>query len=168
MAAVDPNETPDYNSDVDSSKPSRVTLKMIRAPPGFGDEDSDEESDEDDESSDDDEEVNGGPSDPVKSKKLKEAAALKEITDAMNEDGSDEDGDSVDIKSAISKLIKGKDKATEEDDDDDDDDESDESDDEPEEIVICTLDPEKVCVYPIPTFLVRISLTPRAALSTIA
>lgn len=136
MAAVDPDAAPEYG-DVDPSKPPRATLKMIRAPAEFDDEDSDEESDEDDESSDD-EDVNGGPSDPAKSKKLKEAAAKKEMKDAMDEDDSDEDGDSVDIKSVLNKLMKGKDRAP------DVDDESDDSDDMPEEIVICTLDPEKV------------------------
>lgn len=164
MAALDPDAEPENADGVDPSKPPRATLKMIRAPPGFDDGDSDEESDEDDES-DDDEEVNGGPSDPVKSKKLKQAAAMKELADAMDEDDSDQDGDSVDIKSAISKLIKGKDKATE---DEDDDDESDDSDDEPEEIVICTLDPEKVCVYSTLTYLADFSLTLRVALSTSA
>ncbi|KAK2766296.1 peptidylprolyl isomerase fpr4 [Arachnomyces sp. PD_36] len=137
MAAVDPDAAPEYPDDVDPSKPPRATLKMIRAPEGFG-EDSDEDSDEDDESSDDDDEgVNGGPSDPSKSKKMKEAAVLKEMEDAMEEDDSDDGDDTVDIKSAISKLIKGKAKAT------DDDSESEDSDDGPQEIVICTLDPEK-------------------------
>lgn len=143
MAAVDPDATPEYGNDVDPSKLPRTTLKMIRAPEGYDDGDSDDDSEDDDDDDDSGDEINGGPSDPAKSKKLKQAAVLKEMEDAMDEDESDDGDDSVDIKSAISKLIKGKAKATEEDDD------SEESDDEGEEIVICTLDPEKVCTYPM-------------------
>jgi len=57
--------------------------------------------------------------------------------DAMDEDESEGD-EEVDIKTAISKLIKGKAPATDGDSDDDSDEDLD-----VEEIVICTLDPEK-------------------------
>ncbi|KKA21534.1 Peptidylprolyl isomerase [Rasamsonia emersonii CBS 393.64] len=137
MAAIDPDAAPEYEDDYDSSKPPRATLKIVRPPPGMDmDEDDDDYEDESDEDSED-EEINGGPSDKEKAKKLREAAARKEMEDAMDEDDSDGAGEEVDMKSAISKLIKGK--APAKDGDDDDDDESLDL----EEIVVCTLDPEK-------------------------
>jgi FK506-binding nuclear protein len=101
--------------------------------------DEDYEDEEDSEEESNDEEVNGGPSDKEKAKRLKEAAALKVLADAMDEDDSEGEEEEVDIKTAISKLIKGKAPATDGDSDDDSDEELD-----LEEIVICTLDPEKV------------------------
>ncbi|KAJ5720596.1 uncharacterized protein N7483_008530 [Penicillium malachiteum] len=144
MAAIDPDEEPDYE-DGDSSKPARATLKIVRAPPGLDldedDEDDEDYSDEeDDEEDSDDEEVNGGPSDKEKARKLKQAAAQKELEDAMDEDDDESDG-GFDLKAAISKLIKGKGPAL---DDEDSDDESDEGLDL-DESVICTLNPEKNC-----------------------
>ncbi|KAJ9215505.1 hypothetical protein DTO166G4_2875 [Paecilomyces variotii] len=141
MAAIDPDEAPDFDDGAGPSKP-RATLRLIRAPGGvdFDDDEEDGEDyeDESDEDDSDDEEVNGGPSDKEKAKQRKEAAALKEMEEAMEEDESE--GDEIDIKAAISKLLKGKAPAT----DDDDDNESDES-LELEEIVVCTLDPERQC-----------------------
>ncbi|KAJ5643271.1 uncharacterized protein N7484_005778 [Penicillium longicatenatum] len=145
MAAIDPDETPDFE-DGDSSKPSRATLKIVRPPPGLDldedDEDDEDYSDVEDDEDSDDEEVNGGPSDKEKARQLKKAAAQKELEDAMDEDDEDEsdDGD-FDLKAAISKLIKGKGPAN---DDDESDDESDEGLDL-DESVICTLSPEKNC-----------------------
>lgn len=144
MAAIDPDETPEFE-DGDSSKPARATLKIIRPPPGLDLDESDDEDysdEEDDEEDSDDEEVNGGPSDKERARKLKQAAAQKELEEAMEEDDEDdeeEDG-GFDLKAAISKLIKGKAPAT---DDDDEDDESDEGLDL-DENVICTLSPEQV------------------------
>lgn len=140
MAAVDPDEEPDVE---DAERP-RATLKIVRPPPGLEfDESDDEYEDEDeDEDSEDDEEVNGGPSDKEKARKLKQMAALKEMEDAMEEEDDDEDDDDdseFDLKAAISKLVKGKGPAT----DDDDDDESDEGLDL-DETVVCTLNPETV------------------------
>ncbi|KAL2012018.1 hypothetical protein VTN00DRAFT_4736 [Thermoascus crustaceus] len=147
MAAIDPSVEPEYE-DADSSKPARATLKIVRPPPGMDiDDDDDDEDYEDDGESDedsDDEEVNGGPSDKEKAKKLKEAAALKEMEDAMDEDSDSGDGD-IDIKSAISKLIKGKAPAT----GDEDDEEGSDEGLELEEIVVCTLDPEKQYQQPL-------------------
>ncbi|RDW93767.1 FKBP-type peptidyl-prolyl cis-trans isomerase [Aspergillus mulundensis] len=139
MAAIDPDETPEF--DDDNTRRPRATLRLIRAPPGLDEEDSDyEDEDEDDSEEDsDDEEVNGGPSDKEKARKLKEAAYLKELEDAMSEDEDSDEGEEFDLKAAISKLVKGKAPAT---DDDDEDDESDEG-LELEEMVICTLDPER-------------------------
>ncbi|KAJ6008338.1 hypothetical protein N7540_012314 [Penicillium herquei] len=144
MAAIDPDEEPEYE-DGDSSKSARATLKIVRAPPGLDldedDEDDEDYSDEeDDEEDSDDEEVNGGPSDKEKARKLKQAAAQKELEDAMDEDDDENDG-GFDLKAAISKLIKGKGPAL---DDEESDDESDEGLDL-DESVICTLNPEKNC-----------------------
>ncbi|KAK2800956.1 peptidylprolyl isomerase fpr4 [Emmonsiellopsis sp. PD_5] len=146
MAAIDPDALPEFDGEADANKPPRATLKIVRAPAGMDlDDDSDDEDydfdeDEDSEEEDSEDETNGGPSDPAKVKKARQAAALKEMEDAMEEDDEDEDDDNddIDLKAAISKLIKGKARAT------DDDDESDFSDGlELEESVVCTLDPEK-------------------------
>lgn len=141
MAAIDPDETPELEDGVDPSRP-RATLKIIRPPPGLDldeEEDSDED-DEDDEEDSDDEETNGGPSDKEKARKLKEAAVLKDMEEDDDEEDDDDDEDEeFDLQAAISKLVKGKAPAT----DEDDDDESDEGLDV-DEMVVCTLDPEKV------------------------
>lgn len=149
MAAIDPDEAPQFE-DGDSSKPSRATLKIVRPPPGLDMDESDDEdySDEEgDEEDSDDEEINGGPSDKEKARKMKQAAAQKELEEAMEEDDEEDEGDEgdggFDLKAAISKLIKGKAPAA---DDDDEDDESDEGLDL-DENVICTLAPEKVCTF---------------------
>ncbi|KAL4874778.1 hypothetical protein BJY04DRAFT_233310 [Aspergillus karnatakaensis] len=141
MAAIDPDETPDFEDD--TTRRPRATLKIVRAPPGLDyDEESDDEDyedDEDEEDSEDDEELNGGPSDKEKARKLRAAAALKEMEEAMDEDDESDDGEEFDLKAAISKLVKGKGPAT---DDDEDDEESDEG-LELDEMVVCTLDPER-------------------------
>lgn len=144
MAAIDPDEAPEF--DDDSSRRPRATLRIIRAPPGLDEEDSDDDYEDEDDSEDDsedDEEFNGGPSDKEKARKLKEAAYLKELEDAMSEDDESDEGEEFDLKAAISKLVKGKAPAT---DDDDEDAESDEGLDL-DEMVVCTLDPERVCCF---------------------
>lgn len=139
MAAIDPDETPEHEDGVDPSRP-RATLKIIRPPPGLDLDDEDDEDEDDDEEDSDDEETNGGPSDKEKARKLKAAAALKDMEDDDEEDDDDDDDDEeFDLQAAISKLVKGKAPAT----DEDDDDESDEG-LEVDEMVVCTLDPEKV------------------------
>ncbi|KAI3076903.1 hypothetical protein CBS147339_4873 [Penicillium roqueforti] len=129
MAAIDPDEAPEYEDDQDSSKPSRSTLKIVRGPPGLLDEDDEDDedySDEDEEDSDDEEESNGGPSDKEKARKLKAAAALKDLEDAMEEDDEEEDDEEdFDLKAAISKLIKGKGPALDDEDSESEDDEED-------------------------------------------
>ena len=140
MAAIDPDETPEHEDGVDPSRP-RATLKIIRPPPGLDLDDEDDEDEDDDEEDSDDEETNGGPSDKEKARKLKEAAALKDMEDDDEEDDDDDDDDEeFDLQAAISKLVKGKAPATDEDDDDDESDEGLDVD----EMVVCTLDPEKV------------------------
>lgn len=147
MAAIDPDEEPEFD-DGDSSKSGRATLKIVRPPPGFGEDSDDEDySDEDyddEEEDSDDEEVNGGPSDKEKARKLKQAAAQKELEDAMEEDDEDdeENDGGFDLKAAISKLIKGKSPLTG--DDDDEDDASSDGALEFDESVICTLFADKV------------------------
>jgi FK506-binding nuclear protein len=151
MAAIDPTETPQREDVDDTSEPFAV-LKVTRIIGGLEDED-DSDFDEDDLDSDedsDDEELNGGPSDPKKSKSLKKQALLEALAadededeDEDMEDGSeDESGDEAEAQEVLAKLKqalkedKGKGKATDEEDDSDD--ESDES-VEIDETVICTL-----------------------------
>ncbi|CRG84528.1 peptidylprolyl isomerase [Talaromyces islandicus] len=148
MAAIDPDAKPEYEDDADSSKPPRATLKIVRVPGGL-DEDEDDDDYEDDgeldsEEDSDDEEINGGPSDKEKAKKQKEAAALKDLADAMDEDDSDDESE-VDIASVISKLVKGKGRATDDEDDEDDEEEGLEL----EEVVVCTLDTQKQYQQPL-------------------
>ncbi|KAJ5856473.1 uncharacterized protein N7529_010417 [Penicillium soppii] len=146
MAAIDPDESPEFDGDEDTSKPTRATLKIIRAPPGLDleedDEDDEDYSDEDDED-DSEEESNGGPSDKEKARKLKEAAALKDLEDAMEEDDDEDEDEDFDLKAAISKLIKGKGPAL-----DDEDSESEEG-LELDESVICTLSPNQSYQQPL-------------------
>ena len=106
-----------------------------------------------------DEDENGGPSDPEKVKKGKTSDIIKLIAGtAREEDGEDEDEDEEmsedDAKAAalLKKIMKRKGKgkgkaleAVEEEEEDDDELDIDEEDDlEMEEVVVCTLDPEKV------------------------
>ena len=143
----------------------RATLKLIRQPIGLVDEGSNEGSDDEDylnallngedsgedEESSDEEEKNGGPSDPLKSKKARKEAAVEQLKAALADDGSDDEMEIegvngvTGVNGALSKLKKGKAKATD-DDGDEDSNEDDSEDIETEEFVICTLDPSKVCV----------------------
>ncbi|EEQ87614.2 hypothetical protein RJZ56_004325 [Blastomyces dermatitidis] len=149
MAAIDPDSQPEFDAETEGKTP-RATLKIVRPPPGMDleddsdDEDYDgEDGDEDDDMEDSEDESNGGPSDPAKLKKAREAAALKDLLDQSDDD--DSDGEDFDLKAAISKLIKGKDKATGDDDVDSDISEGLEM----EEVVVCTLDPTKNCQQPL-------------------
>nr|KMM65424.1 FK506-binding protein 4 [Coccidioides posadasii RMSCC 3488] len=146
MAAIDPDALPELEDEASAHKPPRATLKIVRPPPGLDlddDEDDEDYSDIEDDDASSDDEANGGPSDPTKAKLAKQAAKLKEMEGAMDEDEDDSDGDDIDLKAAISKLIKGKGKVT-------DDSGSEGSDDlELEEVVDCTLDPEKNYQQPL-------------------
>ncbi|KAK2852145.1 hypothetical protein FQN49_005325 [Arthroderma sp. PD_2] len=138
MAAIDPDAVPEFEDEAHANKAPRATLKIIRPPPGLDYEDSDDD-DEDDEDDESDDEVNGGPSDPARKKRAMLEAALKDMGDGMEDDDEDEDdGEDTDLAAAISKLVKGKGKAT-----DDDESDSDDEDLELEEVVVCTLDPER-------------------------
>jgi len=154
MAAIDPSAAPQIDEE---NKVPRATLKIIRVPMDFEDEEDDEDYDPEDveemiarlreagalpdadSEEDSEDETNGGPSDPVKSKKAKEAALKKKLAEELAADEMDID--------ASSGKSKGKAKVTAEDseDDEEEDDEDDEDDeeDEVEEFVLCTLDPEK-------------------------
>ncbi len=114
------------------------------------DEEEDEEEEDDEEDSDDEEEKNGGPSDPSKTKKARKQAALEQILAAMagNED-EDEDQMEVDaspkVNGTAKPVDKGKGKAVDADDDGHEEDLEDRLENlGMEEMVICTLDPEKV------------------------
>ena len=176
MAAIDPSAEPEFSgSAIDGTTP-RATLKLVRQPLGPEDDDEDDsEYDEDEEaqlrkllngaasdeedSSSDDEEVNGGPSDPSKTKKAREEAAVEALKNAIQNMDSDEEM-SIDDKGI--KLNKGKGVATGDEDDSSDDD-SEEV--EVEEFVLCTLDPAQVC-FNLLAFKLRYSLTIHLALST--
>jgi FK506-binding nuclear protein len=156
MAALDPTAPAQTDED---NQVLRATLKLIRVPMDF--DDSDEEDDEDydpedieaiaarlreagalpeeelesSEEDDSEDEKNGGPSDPVKSKK----AMQQELADEMDIDSS--------LTNGVNGKSKGKAKITDDDisdEDDEDDEDDDEDDDEPEEFVLCTLNPENV------------------------
>lgn len=146
MAAIDPDAEPEFEEGREKKTP-RATLKLIRVPADLLDDDSDDsdiDSEEDgDEESSDEEELNGGPSDLSKAKKpnkldLAKAIAKQESGDEQEEDDSEEEAAA---KSALMKIMKGKGKA-----DINGDNAGGENDDslELEEIVVCTLDPEKV------------------------
>ncbi|KAI0013393.1 hypothetical protein F4779DRAFT_563367 [Xylariaceae sp. FL0662B] len=159
MAALDPTEAPEADEDGEIPNVPRSTLKIIRKRPSLDDDLDDEylnglmdgaSSDEDDEDDDDDDEPNGGPSDPSKSKKAKQEAALhKLIQAAQAEEDSDEDMGDGDAKpNGITKLKrKGKEPATSSDDDDDE--SIDSSEMGIEQLVVCTLDTERNYQQPL-------------------
>lgn len=171
MAAIDPTATPQLE-DADASAPVRATLKLIREriePGDDDDEDEDDEEDfddddieaiqrrigaaigddddedEDEEDDEDDEDVTGGPSDPSKTKKARQDAAIKDLLDSVKTNGDEKMTNGVNgTKKSKGKqpIVNGE--LEDEDDEDDDEDDDDEFDDSLEEFVICTLDPEKV------------------------
>ncbi|KAF2722331.1 hypothetical protein K431DRAFT_245222 [Polychaeton citri CBS 116435] len=151
MAAIDPTAEPEG----EDGQPPRATLKIIRQAIYEDEDDDDEdefdvdemdrilaEGDSDEDNSEDDEELNGGPSDPAKSKQAKKAAARKQILEALAQQ------DSMEVDGVNGGKGKGKMPVS------DDDEESDESEDDDEEgefdeFVICTLDPTKNYQQPI-------------------
>ncbi|KAF9879033.1 FKBP-type peptidyl-prolyl cis-trans isomerase [Colletotrichum karsti] len=161
MAAIDPTEAPEADSEGNIPAVPRSTLRLVKQ--RLGDEGADEDDDEideeymkaliaandDDEDSDDDEEPNGGPSDPSKSKKQRQADALKKLIEAAEaEEDSDEEMDDAKPNGKASK--KGKGKASDEDDDEDDEDESDDEEGlDLENFVVCTLDTERHYQQPL-------------------
>ncbi|KAL8667461.1 MAG: hypothetical protein Q9202_000677 [Teloschistes flavicans] len=158
MAAIDPTAEPQHTGSVNGDVPPRATLKLIydRSDPADDDEDSDSDSiDHDDmmkmltgeepESSSDDEDVNGGPSDPAKSKKARKQAAAEQLIKALAETQSDEEEMDVDGVNGFPPKTrnKGKGKAIAPLDEEDSEEEDDEDDENLEEVVVCTLDPQK-------------------------
>jgi FK506-binding nuclear protein len=154
MAAIDPSEPAE-----ESANRPRSTLKIVRQPIGSeDDEDSEEymrallaESDSDEDSEDDEEEVNGGPSDPTKTKKARKAAALAQLMETLAEAGSDEEmEDAPNGVNGTKADKKGKAKATSDDEEDSEEDSEDDDEEvEVEEFVLCTLDPEKNYQQPL-------------------
>jgi FK506-binding nuclear protein len=157
MAAIDPSAEPELE-DADDKRAPRATLKLVRVPDSMFDDDDDSEDDEDfldglvdgdddDEDDEGEEEVNGGPSEKKSKKQSAEEDDDDEDEDEDMEDDDDEDDDEEDEEAIaqlrkIMKAVKGKGKAL----DGEDDDEEEDSDDEAvemDEVVICTLDPEK-------------------------
>ncbi|KAF9732922.1 hypothetical protein PMIN06_012374 [Paraphaeosphaeria minitans] len=150
MAAIDPT------AEVKDGA-ARATLKLIR----IQDDDEDEDDDDDDfdpdnieelraklladgvlgsedeseeEEDDSEEETNGGPSDPAKSKQAKREALQKKLQEEAAAEEMDID--------SITNGVNGKGKGKVLDDEDSDESDSEEG-DEAEELVLCTLDPEK-------------------------
>ncbi|PKK53106.1 hypothetical protein CI102_4412 [Trichoderma harzianum] len=167
MAALDPTQEPELDDSKNAPSVLRSTLRLIkRAFPGL-DEDEDDELDEEymnallGNSEDEDEEANGGPSDPAKAKKQKQAAAIKKLLEATNgEDSEDEEMEDAEINGAKSKKgkksnanAKGKGKAIEEEEEDNEEEEDDEDDDSEggdlENFVLCTLDTERNYQQPL-------------------
>ncbi|OAQ72716.1 FKBP-type peptidyl-prolyl isomerase [Pochonia chlamydosporia 170] len=173
MAALDPTEEPEADEEGNVPAVPRATLRLVkRAFPGLDDEDEDDEIDDeymkallaasdDDDDEDEEEEANGGPSDPAKAKKQKQAAAIKKLLEATQDDeDEDEDEDMEDAKpNGVKSKAKGKGKAKaveeddedEEDDEEEDDEDDDDSDDgaDLENFVVCTLDTERNYQQPL-------------------
>jgi len=169
MAAIDPSATPEHTGTTNGNSAPRATLKIVYDPHGPSDEDSDDsedseetpdflkallggledkgmsdDEDDDDDSSNDDEEKNGGPSDPSKSKKARKEAAVQQMMQALAENDNEDDEDDMDVDK-LAEGAKGKGKATAKVLEDEDVENAEGEDvDEMEELVICTLDPEKV------------------------
>lgn len=152
MAAIDPSAEAELE-DPEDKRPARATLKLVRVPDGMlddddsDDEDFDLEAEEDDEDSDEEEEANGGPSE----KKSKAVVKAEDNDEDMEDEDEEEDEDDEDEAEALAQLAKimksakGKAKALDGEEDADDEDDSDDEALEMDEVVICTLDPEKVC-----------------------
>ncbi|EXJ53830.1 peptidylprolyl isomerase [Cladophialophora yegresii CBS 114405] len=149
MAAIDPSAEPELE-DPDDKRPPRATLKLVRVPDDMlddddesDDEDFDLDDDEDDDDEDEDEEVNGGPSE--KKSKTKTMDEDADMEDEDEDEDEDDDAEAIAQLAKIMKLAKGKGKAKAVDGEDDADDEDDSDDEslEMDEVVICTLDPEK-------------------------
>ncbi|POS87208.1 hypothetical protein EPUL_001678, partial [Erysiphe pulchra] len=139
MAAIDPDETPVGKTNDKNFQP-RATLKIIREQDEQDSDDSEDEmADLLAQSDSEDEDKNGGPSDPNKSKKARKAAAVKQLMDAIADDGSDEEmGDAPKVETPDKK---GKAKALENIEAESQ--SSSHEDNEVEEFVVCTLDPKK-------------------------
>lgn len=169
MAAIDPGATPEHTGTTNGNTPTRAILKIVYTPgePDDDDEsdlDSEEEAmqmqqllgggadvdeDENEEGSSDDEEKNGGPSDPSKSKKARKEAAAAQLLKSMKQEDSDHEmGDSLSSPAinGFTSKNKGKGKASAAKEEESSDDEIDGDAGDIEELVLCTLDPNQVCL----------------------
>ncbi|KAL8997150.1 MAG: hypothetical protein Q9188_006401 [Gyalolechia gomerana] len=176
MAAIDPTAEPEHTGTLNGDTVPRATLKLVYDRSGLtgdkdsdgdsegdaddqeflrtllqgmgSDEDDEDEKDEEDESSSDDEEINGGPSDPSKSKKARRQAAADQLMKALMEPGSEDEMDVDGVNGASpKKRNKGKGKAMSEEDEEDS--EEEDNDSNMEEVVVCTLDPQKNYQQPL-------------------
>ncbi|KIW62887.1 hypothetical protein PV04_09779 [Phialophora macrospora] len=146
MAAIDPSEEP--VTDPEDKHPPRATLKMIRVPDDMLDDDEDDSDDEDfdlEDLEDEDDEVNGGPSEKKSRSRIEDE---DEDEDMEDDDDEDEDDDDAEAIAHLAKIMqyangKGKAKALDSEEDGDDEDDSDDESLEMDEVVVCTLDPEK-------------------------
>lgn len=142
---------PGQDSENDSDEGSEEEEEILKALLAAGRESEDEDEDEDEEPSSDDEEKNGGPSDPSKTKKARKEAAMQQLMEALKAQNEDEDEMEVHKSAKVNGVIKqskanngkGKGKATAEDLEDESLEDED-SIDGMEEVVVCTLDPERV------------------------
>lgn len=145
MAAIDPTEEPELEAEPKTAP--RATLKLVRVPGELFD-DSDEEENSDDEtelengveSSDEEMGMKGGPSAPKK----KDGVSGNKQAHEDDEDMSEDDAEAA---ATLQKIMKGKSKAINGEGPDSDLEDDDEA-LELEEVVICTLDPEKVNALP--------------------
>ncbi|KAK0631843.1 hypothetical protein B0T14DRAFT_502575 [Immersiella caudata] len=159
MAAIDPTAAPETDSEGNVPSIPRSTLKIVKASGGQDDSDSDEDQADalerllgggDDSEEESDEEVNGGPSDPSKSMKARQEAAIKKLMEATQEEESDDEMEDADGAANGSKSKKGKAKASESDEEEDSDEESGDDDDLTlEDYVVCTLDTERNYQQPL-------------------
>ena len=145
----DPSGPSDEDLEDSDSEGSDEYLKSLidgRESDGLSDED-------DEDKSSAEEEKNGGPSDPSKLKKARKEAAAQKFLDALAEQSNDKDEDGeleLDQKPKVNGITKpsvaqkgkGKEKAAISDKEDEEDVEG--TANGMEEVVICTLDPEKV------------------------
>ena len=178
MAAIDPSAEPEG----DEAVVPRATLKVMRQSllddSDSDDEDSDSDFDQEqmerlladeysDDSDEDDEDVNGGPSDPAKTKKARIEKAKQSVKKMLEQDGllmdvdADSEGDD-DVPNGVNGIAKsakalGKLPVSDEDEDEDSDEDMDD-DVEVEEYVICTLDPNKVRPLTITDFYTLLTL----------
>ncbi|KAL8683510.1 MAG: hypothetical protein Q9186_000550 [Xanthomendoza sp. 1 TL-2023] len=174
MAAIDPTAAPEHTGLANGDAPPRATLKLIydrnnlidddESDDGSDDQDylkalmegreSDEEDEDDeddeDESSSDDEDVNGGPSDPAKSRKARKQAAAEQLMKALAEAVSDDEMEIDGINGlSAKKRNKGKGKAMSESEEEHSEEEDGEDGADMEEVVVCTLDPQKNYQQPL-------------------
>merc|ERR1711939_213077 len=128
MAAIDPSADPDFEA-ADDKKPARATLKLVRL--------SFDEDDDEDDSEDEDFDLDG---------------LLDEDEDESDEEDEEDPEATMKAIKELKKIMmaaKGKGKAVEGEDDEDDEEDSDDESLELDEVVICTLDPEKNYQQPI-------------------
>ncbi|KAI4229576.1 MAG: hypothetical protein L6R36_000734 [Xanthoria steineri] len=173
MAAIDPTAEPEHTGTANGATPPRATLKLIydRSSQNDDDDDSEDSSDRQDflkalmegqdsdredededegQSSSDDEDVNGGPSDPARSRKARKQAAAEQLMKALAETVSDDEMEIDGLNGQSGKKRnKGKGKALSEEDEEDSEDDEIEDSAGMEEVVVCTLDPQKNYQQPL-------------------